>query len=61
MEIPEGYKLVKMQPYHCTCICPYPNQNYKHKNGHWKCVDRFEYWGETKFGKTACKRKEVKP
>lgn len=26
----------------CSCWCKYPNINHKHKNGKWKCVDRFQ-------------------
>ena len=58
--VPAGYKLVKCPDYDCCCIVDYPNKNHCRKNGHWKCIDRFEYWGKTKFGKTACIRKEVK-
>ena len=44
--------------YHCTCVIGYPNKNYKRANGHWKCIDDFEFVEETKRGYIHCKRKE---
>ena len=26
----------------CYCWCKYPNEHHKHKNGKWKCVDKYE-------------------
>lgn len=26
----------------CHCWCEYPNKHHKHKNGKWKCVDKYE-------------------
>ncbi len=26
----------------CACWQHYPNEHHKHKNGKWKCVDKFE-------------------
>lgn len=26
----------------CHCWCHYPNEHHKHRNGKWKCVDRYE-------------------
>ncbi len=50
----------------CHCWMPYPNKYHKHKNGKWKCVDKYEcirdlvvpntnYYDKA----THCKRKEV--
>lgn len=60
MDIPEGYKLVKIPPYQCSCYRDYPNENHRRKNGHFKCVDVYEYWGKTKHSLTACRRKEAR-
>ena len=37
-----GYRLQKIPDYDCSCYMPYPNENHRHKNGKWKCVDRYE-------------------
>ena len=37
-----GYRLAKIPDYDCSCYRQYPNEGHKHKNGCWKCVDRFE-------------------
>lgn len=36
-----GYVLIKKPEYQCSCYCQYPNKNHKHKNGHWKCIDKY--------------------
>lgn len=36
-----GYTVVKKPCYQCSCYMPYPNINHKHKNGKWKCVDKY--------------------
>lgn len=25
----------------CSCWCDYPNIHHQHKNGNWKCVDKY--------------------
>ena len=37
-----GYRLQKIPDYDCSCYMPYPNIRHKHRNGKWKCVDRYE-------------------
>ena len=51
-----GYKLVKKPDWDCACAVPYPNDCYKRNNGHWKCVDCFEYIGLSCQGMTHCRR-----
>jgi len=46
----------------CSCLVHYPNENYKFKNGKWKCVDKYECIRDKVDGrcydcKTHCKRK----
>ena len=36
-----GYTVVKKTCQTCSCYMPYPNENHKHKNGRWKCVDKY--------------------
>lgn len=38
----QGYKLLKIPEYQCSCYVPYPNESHKHKNGKWKCIDKYE-------------------
>ena len=38
----QGYKLQKIPDYDCSCYMPYPNERHRHRNGKWKCVDRYE-------------------
>ena len=45
-----------MSDWDCSCLMDYPNENYKCKNGHWKCVDRYEFMEVSKHGYTHCKR-----
>lgn len=37
-----GYRLQKKPDYQCSCYLPYPNEYHKHKNGTWKCIDKYE-------------------
>lgn len=37
-----GYTVSKKPCYQCSCGMPYPNENSKHKNGKWKCVDKYK-------------------
>lgn len=58
----QGYNLTKIPGYQCSCYMPYPNPYHKHKDGKWKCVDRFEpvqAKGQPSGPMTKCKRKEV--
>ena len=38
----QGYRLQKIPDYDCSCYMPYPNERHRHRNGKWKCVDRYE-------------------
>ena len=38
----QGYKLYKTPDYQCSCYMQYPNKYHKHKNGKWKCIDKYE-------------------
>lgn len=37
-----GYVVSKKPCYQCSCYIPYPNESHKHKNGKWKCVDKYK-------------------
>lgn len=56
--VPPGYKLVKRPDFDCSCIADYPNVCHRRENGHWKCVDDYEYVGISKKGMTHCRRKK---
>jgi len=50
----------------CSCWLDYPNANHKRRNGHWKCVDKYECIRQlqrkqngTVRHKTVCRKKEV--
>lgn len=47
----------------CTCWVKYPNQNHRHKNGKWICVDNYTNIyscdkGMNSKRKTRCVKKE---
>lgn len=46
---------------YCTCWCEYPNENYKQKNGKWKCVDRYKCIRPLEVNQISgrCKRKTM--
>jgi len=50
-----------MVDWDCSCWVDYPNESHKCKNGHWKCVDRFEFVGVSENGCTHCKRRWILP
>ena len=37
-----GYTVSKKPCYQCSCYVSYPNKSHKHKNGTWKCVDKYK-------------------
>lgn len=41
----------------CSCWVEYPNTSHIHKNGKWKCKDRFEHVGKSRYGCTHCRKK----
>lgn len=57
----QGLKVTKIPGYQCTCYASYPNENHKHKNGKWKCVDCYEPIKFKRVGvhypETRCRRK----
>lgn len=57
----QGYRLIKIPNYTCTCYMEYPNKCHKRKNGKWKCLQyepiKFKRIGHNP--KTRCRKKEV--
>ena len=48
-----GYNLTKKPCYQCSCYEKYPNERYKHKNGNWKCTDKYkpiDYKSKSAYG-----------
>lgn len=58
-----GYTMAKKPCYQCSCYCPYPNENYRKKNGKWKCLDKYEPIKSHRIGEhypmTKCRRKAL--